>query len=204
MSVHLEFNAEGCYHALIERLSDIADNIMMQFYSEALMGLDAEGKSDTERVKAVWDETEQKIHAECKFYADAIMQSFGTGSMSDTSSRSYWDEYREMRNGSPAYFNPARPGTEIVGRPRGSYRDIYNKLHHTWGTRKGMNIEGLEWVDKFGNVVKIEPKSPTYSIQNAEEWLIRNHERRVEKKIKDEVNKFLSEECGKFFVEVGG
>lgn len=204
MSIHAEFDYDGCYRALIENLSEIADNIMMQFYSDALIGLDAKGKEDSERIKAVWDETEKKIHAECKFYADAIMESFGTGSLSDTSASSYWDEYRAMRDWKPAYFNPVRPGTEITGRPRGSYRDIYNRLHHTRGSMTGKNIEGIEWTDRDGNKVKIEPKSPSYSIQNAENWLIRNHERRVEGKIKEEIENFFSEECGKFFMEVGG
>lgn len=193
MAVSLTFDAEGCYRSLIQKLIKISDSIMEEFYNDAILGLDASGKEDSEKIDAIWDETQGYVESKCKFYANALMQSFGTGSKSDTSSDSYWDEYRAS-----GLFNPVRPGKEIVGRKRGSYIDIFGRQKYTRGSFEGENIEGIE----FSGLLKIEPVQPKYSIQNAESWLIRNHKRRVEDRIEEEVKMFFAEEAGKFFVEV--
>lgn len=197
MAVSLTFDSEGCYRALIQRLIKVSDEIMEEFYNDAIAGLDAEGKEDSERINAIWDETQSKVIAECKFYANALMQSFGTGSASDRSTDSYWAEYR-----SSGMFNPRRPTSAITGRPSGSYTNIFGEQQTTSGINAGKNLETLHIKDKNGNYIQVKPIIPTYTIQNAESWLIRNHQRRVEDKIEKEVKQFFAEEARNFFVEV--
>lgn len=196
MAVSLTFDAEGCYRALIQTLIKVSDAIMEEFYNEAIAGLDAKGKEDSKKINAIWDETKGYVESQCKFYANALMQSFGTGSLADTSADSYWQEYKSSR-----IFNPVRPGTSIVGRKRGSYIDIYGKKHSTWGNLAGKNIEGMEF-ELNGEIVKIEPVAPSHSIKNAENWLLQNHQRRIEDRIEEELKRFFSEEAKSFFIEV--
>lgn len=197
MAVSLTFDAEGCYRALIQTLIKVSDAIMEEFYNEAIAGLDAKGKEDSGKINAIWDETKGYVESQCKFYANALMQSFGTGSLADTSADSYWQEYTQSK-----LFNPVRKSTTIVGRKRGSYIDIYGKKQSSWGTYEGQDIEGA-YIDYHGMFAKIvEPIQPKYSIQNAESWLLRNHQRRVEDRIEEELKRFFSEEAKSFFIEV--
>lgn len=204
MAVSLTFDVEGCYRSLVKKLTQIADSIMEQFYNDAILGLDAEGREDSEKINSIWDETEQKVIAECKFYANALMQSFGTGNFADKSAESYWSEYSKMGTKNHGYiFNPARkPSSWISGRPKGEYTNIFGETQESTGANSGKNLEGLHIKDKNGDYIHIQPIAPKYSIQNAENWLIRNHQRRVEDRIEEEIKDFLSTEVKNFFVEV--
>lgn len=197
MAVTLTFDAEGCYRALIQKLLQIADSIMEEFYNDAILGLDAEGKADSERIDAIWNETEQKVIAKCEFYANALMESFGVGNGADVSSDSYWNEYK-----SRADFNKLRTTRTIVGRKKGWYTNIYGEKQFSEGTNAGKNLETLHIVGREGDYVQVKPIAAKRTIQNAESWLIRNHQRRVEDRIEEELKRFFSEEVGKFFVEV--
>lgn len=206
MAVSLTFDAEGCYRALIEKLIKVADAIMEEFYNDAIAGLDADGKEDSERINAIWDETQGYVETQCKFYANALMQSFGTGSAADTGEESYWDEYKKMRTKELGYiFNPSRPTSAIRGRPKiddGKYTNIFGEEQTTTGLNAGKNIETLHIEDKNGNYIQIKPMIPQRSIQNAERWLLKNHQRRVEDRIEEEVKMFFAEEAKNFFVQV--
>ncbi len=197
MAVSLRFNAEECYRALVERLMEVADSIMEQFYKEAISGLSVEAISDSERVNAIIDETQEKIIAECKFYADALMESFGVGNGADVSSESYWKEYKS----SPS-FNKLRKTRTIVGRKKGKYINIYGEKQESTGANEGKNLETLHIKGRTGEYIQVKPIAAKGTIQNAENWLIRNHQRRVEDRIEEELKRFFSEEARKFFVEV--
>lgn len=198
MAVSLTFDAEGCYRALIQKLIEVADSIMEEFYNDAILGLDAKGKEDSERINAVWDETQEYVEAHCKFYADALMQSFGTGSNADISADSYWNEYEHSD-----MFNPARQRrTTIVGRPKGKYTNIFGEEQESSGKNSGKNLEYIYITNENGETVQIKPLVPKFSIQNAEGWLIRNHQRRIEDRIEEEIKQFFAEEAKRFFVEV--
>lgn len=203
MAVTLTFDADGCFHALIEKLIEIADSIMEQFYNDAISGLDIEGQADSERIAAVWDSTNQYVTAKCEFYANALMQSFGTGSAADISSNSYWTEYKKMKTEELGFlFNPSRTTSAIRGRPEGGYTNIFGEPQKSTGRNAGKNLETLHIKDKHGKYIQVKPIIPKYSIQNAENWLIRNHQRRVEDKIEEELRNFLATEAKNFFVEV--
>lgn len=203
MAVTLTFDADGCYHALIQKLIKVADSIMEQFYNDAISGLDIEGQADSERINAIWDATNQYVTAKCEFYANALMQSFGTGSLSDRSSDSYWNEYKKMNTEELKYiFNPSRTTSAIRGRPEGGYTNIFGEPQKSTGRNAGKNLETLHIKDKHGNYIQIKPLVPKYSIQNAEDWLIRNHQRRVEDRIEEELKNFLATEVKNFFIEL--
>lgn len=198
----LSFDADGLIQALIQRLITVMDSLMSEFYRDATSGLSAEGKEDTELVKAKYDAMANAIKAECIFQAQAIMESFGTGSNADMSAEAYWKEYEASDS-----FNPARRdkgNAYISGRPEGTYINIFGKPQTSSGRNEGRNIEYKYITDENGNKVQIKPLVPTRSIQNAETWIIRDTETKVERRIAMEITKFLTEEGHRFFVEVGG
>lgn len=197
MAVTLTFDADGCFHALIEKLIEIADSIMEQFYNDAISGLDIEGQADSERIAAVWDSTNQYVTTKCEFYANALMQSFGVGSGADISSESYWNKYKSRSD-----FNSLRTGRTILGRKKGKYTNIFGEEQESTGRNAGKIIEGLHIKGKNGDYVQVKPIIAKRSIQNAERWLITNHQRRVEDKIEEELRNFLATEARNFFVEV--
>lgn len=53
---------------------------------------------------------------QCIFYADAIVDSYGTGSLADTGVGSFWKEYTAQKGANG--FNPSRTTKYISGRPR--------------------------------------------------------------------------------------
>lgn len=203
-SIHFDYNA--CYRAIVERLIHVMDDLINEFYQEATSGLDEKGKSSSEKVAAtVTDETDytdfhsasgmaEFITAKCKFYADALMQSFGTGSLADTGSESYWEEYKQRSD-----FNRARKSTYIAGRPAGIYTDIWGNKRISSGSNEGKNLEGLHVRNVSGEMDQVKPMVPSRSIQNAERWIIKDGETRIERRLEMEINDFFATEAGKFF-----
>lgn len=209
MDNSLQFDADAMYADLIEHLMSVMDSINQQFFKEATAYLSAEGKEDSDIEKAILENAPDFIESEgnkfivarCKFYAEALMDSFGTGSKADTSDRSYWEDYKETANGTPAFFNPLRTGTTVVGRPRGSYVDIYGKQRSTWGNRAGQSIEIKDAPpDEKDSSWRFVPKSPSYSIQQAEDWFMKNgYVRRIEGRIEEEIIEFIKQNANKYF-----
>lgn len=208
MAFSLQFDSEKFYEDLVDHLLTVMDSINQQFFKEATNGLSSDGKADSDIEKAVVEDfsdydaaTGTKfINARCQFYADAIMESFGTGSKSDTSEDSYWEDYRATANGSPAYFNPLRTGTTIVGRPRGSYINIYGEQKSTFGNMAGKSIEVKDAKNEEDKKWRVEPKSPSYSIQRAEDWSMRDgYSRKIEGKIEEAILQFIQENASNYF-----
>lgn len=205
MAISLTFDAQSFYNDLINELLNAMNDLINEFYREATSGLDSEGKADTEIIKAsISDTTEhdsyiplgdvpEYITAKCKFYADALMQSFGTGSLADTGPNSYWNEYTQSE-----LFNKSRDGKYIAGRPRGSYKNIYGERQSSWGKFEGENIEGFE----FSGLFKIEPTPSSHSIQNAERWIIKDGKTKIERRIEMIINQFIAKRGSSYFKEV--
>lgn len=220
MSISLTFDAQAMYNDLMDELLKSMNDLINEFYKEATSGLDTDGKADSEVIKAsISDTTEhdsymplgnapEYITAKCKFYANALMQSFGTGNFADKSSESYWAEYSKMNTKEHGYiFNPSRkPSSWISGRPYndndGKYTNIFGEEQKSTGVNAGKNLEGLHIQDKNGNYIQIKPISPTRSIQNAERWVIKDGETKIERRIEMVVTKFLTERASDYFIEV--
>lgn len=204
MAISLTFDSQGFYNDLMDELLKAMNDLINEFYREATSGLNGEGKNDTEIIPAYLSDTTEHdsymplgdvpeyIVAQCKFYANALIQSFGTGSLADTGHDSYWNEYTKSE-----LFNKSRGGKYIAGRPRGSYKNIYGERQSSWGKFEGENIEGLE----FSGLFKIEATPPSYSIQNAERWIIKNGETKIERRIETVIKKFITERASSYFIQ---
>lgn len=95
-----------------------------------------------------------------------LADSYGTGSnMLDINPG--LAEYRNSKT-----WNPVRKGKAIVGRPEGTYTDLFGRVRKTSGTFKGVNIEGKR-VSKntSGDDYYISATNPSYAIQLAEQYL---------------------------------
>ena len=102
-----------------------------------------------------------------------LADSYGTGSLM-LSDNPGLAEYKADKK----RWNPLRSGKAIVGRPEGSYTDIFGRKHKTTGAFAGKNIEGRK-VHSSDKIKKgrritgyyIAPTHPSYAIQIAEKWL---------------------------------
>lgn len=216
--IALRFNGEQFYTELRDRLVVAMDEINSEFFRAATSGMSADAKSASEKDRAVVEgETDYKgdlghsgmdeeyINARCRFYADAILESFGTGSKADRGPFSQWEEYEKSK-----YFNPARKGKmNIVGRPASPnpYLNIWGEHEYTSGKNAGKNLERLDGLyvtnPVTGLTEKIEPQRPTYAIQNTEVWLMQDRETSIERRIATEVEKFISDtDMTKYFYYV--
>lgn len=132
-----------------------------------------------------------EIEAVCEFYADAIMDSFGTGSLMDAENK-FWDDYM-----SSGLYNPkrsSRPGDYIRGRPPGEYTDIYGNPATSSGKRAGIKIENqTEGKGRF------KPKPASRKIQNAESFLFNAGHHKLEQEVERALDAWLSANYTKYF-----
>lgn len=203
----LRFNSEQFYADLRERLVVAMDALNDEFFRAATSGMSSDARAASEKDRAVVEGTTdykgalptgadpEYINARCWFYADAILESYGIGSKADRGPRSQWEEYEKSD-----LFNPARKGRmNIVGRPASPnpYKNIWGEDEYTSGRNAGKNLERLDGLyvtnPVTGLTEKIEPKKPTYAIQNAEVWLMQNRETSMERRIRTEIEKFIAE-----------
>lgn len=175
----LQFNA-GAFIADAEKiLIETLNKVNSEFYSKA-------GEADSQIYPAYVEG--DKISAICEFYADAIMDSFGTGRLADTGNK-YWDDYL----GSGLY-NPVRntaPGTPIVGRKAGEYTNIYGEKSESSGKRAGLNVEGV-----------YRPIPASRKIQNAESFLFNDGYHRLEQEVERAFDSWVSQNYSKYFTVV--
>lgn len=99
-----------------------------------------------------------------------LADSYGTGSLALTSNPGY-QKYRNNVGDDEGQWNPARKTRAIAGRPEGSYTDLFGREKYSSGYFKGYDIEG--WTMSTG--FKIEPVSPSYALQLAEQWLYKTY-----------------------------
>lgn len=194
--IALRFNGQKFYDDLYDQLHNTMLQVLDRFFREATSGLSSVGKADSNR-DGIVELLDTKIKAQCSFYAEALMDSYGTGSLMDKSNP-YFVEYARSE-----FYNQSRgssPGSPIIGRGK-EYTNIYGETIKTSGRNKGRNLEGQYIRDKeTGELVYIEPKRPSYSIQNAEKWLMQdNRSTYMERAIEQTVIKFISENATKYF-----
>lgn len=210
MAIALRFNGEQFYTDLRERLVEAMNKSVTRFFNEATFRMSAEAKADSDlelaKIEGITDyfdphnkgsAAEEYINARCKFYADAIVESFGIGSKADMGMSSYWDDYEKSE-----FFNEARRAKRtnaILGRKKGPYKDLWGRPAESSGKKEGQLLESKtgrprKWKDeKTGKWIKLEPKYGNFKIQQAEAWVIKNGETYVERAIETAVEKFLIE-----------
>lgn len=149
----LKFDAQKFAYDLIKYLIIGADKAMEHFISDAQSHLKY-SKEDYDKIDAYYDIASEKIIAKCKFYALAIIESFGTGSKMDTTNP---DLAAYMNS---IYWNPDRRRFAIAGRKKGTYTNIFGETVTSSGKYRGKEIENI-----------VPARAPSHAIQNAERKL---------------------------------
>ncbi len=177
----LVFDSKAAQRDLTKRLIKLTDEIILRFFYEATEGIDEFFDIDIEEAELAAG----RIKSRVIFGAATILHSYGTGSLADKSNPAL-QEYMNS-----VYFNPARRGMLIVGRPEGFYRNIFGgNDFYSAGKFEGYVMEG-----RFTDPIK-----PTYSIQNAEKWL-KAKDGYVQRYLDYEIRNFVKS-MGKYFRNV--
>lgn len=186
------FEAAQMADELCKVLISTTDECIKEFVQNVKASLN-EGKDAVETEEVILNEVNHII-AHAKFYADAILDSYGVGSLADTGPNTYWDEYMKSQ-----FFNPARSGKEIVGRPFGHFTDPWGRDIQTSGRFEGVPIEGWKWTLKDGTEVEIKPKAPSRAIQSQEAWIIGKDYTWIERRLQTAAQTWLIQNSRRFF-----
>ncbi len=154
---HLRFNKRKALSDYKKAVKAAANQLLKELYSDIKAEMTTtEGVKDLHRMR----EDEEKIFKRMVVgYAHAIIDSYGTGSKMDTHYNTALSDYK-----SSELYNPARSGKTIVGRPKGSYTNIFGETQVSSGKREGKSVE------KF-----YKPQSPSYAFQRAEIWFFKGN-----------------------------
>ncbi len=177
----LKFNSAGFVELYKSELMKTTNEIMKSFEKDVKMRLN-KAKNDIEREESI-AEGKNIISAKITAYAQAIIESYGTGSKMDTSNP-YLEEYK-----SSDLWNPARKGLAISGRPAGKYTNILGEEKISSGSMEGKNLEEISPL--------FQARTPTMAIQQAEQWLKENtgyfeHELNLfQQKVFSNINQFF-------------
>lgn len=147
----LKFDVEQLAYDLCDTLVDAADEIINIFMNDLNTSLRA---NDFEEQKAIFDMAAGMIIASCVSYAESILESYGRGSLMDKDNPAL-EEYMNSE-----FWNPERNSSTIVGRPKGTYTNIFGETTTSKGKMAGLYLEHI-----------VSPIAPSYAIQNAEKRL---------------------------------
>lgn len=182
MAKTLKFNSVQAYADLSQAIKKAADALIREYFSEVYSKLDTiKGR---EALEIMSEDEENFLRRKVIGYADAIMDSYGTGSKMDKSNPAL-DDYMDSD-----MWNSLRVGLSIVGREKGTYKDIYGKTEYSKGTFAGMDLEAIKLV---------KPKAPSYAFQQADTWFFGGN--RVDEVLTAAIKKFFrSENMKKYFI----
>lgn len=153
MAMVLKLDYELFAQDLCEELAKGADEAMQHFLNDAKSDLSS---NDQEIEPSVVDMAKKTISTFCTFYAQSILKSYGRGSAMDMSNEYLSEYFGNQELG----WNPVRKSAQIVGRPQGSYTNIFGEEKYSKGNMEGLNLEEM-----------FPPQKPSYAIQNAEKRL---------------------------------
>lgn len=176
MAKRIYFDSNAASQHFTQEMLNTAEDILDSFRREATQGLENFNDTKTELPK----EIKGFIIGKVFFYADAIMESYGTGSLIDRNNP-FLSEYINNAN-----FNRFRDKNNlyIAARKHGEpYTNIYGEKQVGGGNNPGFNLE------KTG-IEKYQPKSPKYTIQQAEDWYVKDS-KLINSRIDETIRKFL-------------
>lgn len=181
----LQLDVQGLTNEILNKLEIELNWAFEAWETEAYSRLMDIEFADRAVIEAELQRQSNSIIAYLKANKFALADSYGTGSL-------MLDDipgFQEYRNSSE--WNPARKGKAIVGRPRGKYKDFFGDTRISFGHKEGVNIEGLE---KYNGEI-IEPRRPSYALQDAEKFLYKTYLNRAYKNAIDKINfaKYLIE-----------
>lgn len=168
--------AAAGYSTAVQRA---ADKLLEDLYEEINGKMEtSEGKNDLQKMT---ENEEMIFRRKVIGCADAIMDSYGTGSEMDKTNPFYMS-YRHS-----SLWNTVRRGTvDIVGRPRGFYIDIYGRKRYSAGKMEGISLEKFYGPISSKKIVK-EPLAPSYAFQRAETWFTKGN------KVNEVLSLYISE-----------
>lgn len=148
----LKFNSAKAIDGFKTAILKATDRILEEYYDEIY------SKMKTQKAKeglTKMSETEENlIRIKIIGDANAIMDSYGTGSTMDKNNP-YLQEYMNSE-----LWNDLRQGYAIVGRAEGEYTNIYGDTAYSSGKMAGSDVEYITHTRK-----------PSYAFQNAEIWI---------------------------------
>lgn len=154
-------------------VKDAADQLLQECYREIQSTMKTrEGTAD---LHLLTEDEENYFRRMVEGGAYAIMDSYGTGSKMDTHYNEALEEYKRS-----ALYNPSREGKTIVGRPEGSYTNIFGETAVSSGKREGKSVEDF-----------YPPQSPSYAFQRAEIWFFKGQNNRVKEVITQHIDRFI-------------
>ena len=167
----LRIDKKGLANEILDKLKIELDSVFEIWEKEVYSKLKYQTFRDNAIVESYLIKETNKIIAYLKANTYTLADSYGTGSLM-LSNNPGFQSYKNSNR-----WNRARTGKTIVGRPRGSYKDIFGNTRKSLGTMEGVPIEGLEkWhrrivEDNSSSELTIEPVSPSYALQDAEKFL---------------------------------
>ena len=184
----LQFDKQGLANEILKKLEIELEHSFIAWRTEVLSKLKHPffGTDTRPEVEYEIKKESSRIVAYLKANTYVLADSYGTGSLMLKDNPGY-AEYKNSK-----YWNPARRGNAIAGRPAGTYTDVLTgKQRTSSGTMEGENIEGWEMHTGY----KIEPAVPSYAIQMADKWLYETYLPNAYKLIIKEINfaKYLKE-----------
>lgn len=167
----LTFNSARAAAGYKKAVQNAADQLLKDLYEEISQRLNtSEGKKDLQKMT---ENEEMIFRRKVIGCADAIMDSYGTGSEMDKTNP-FYNAYRHS-----SLWNVSKRGTvAIVGRHKGFYIDIYGRKRYSTGRRETENIEDY-----------YEPISPSYAFQRAETWFTKGNG----SKVNEVLSRYLAE-----------
>ena len=150
----LKFNSTACFEALKAEIKVAIVKLQKIFLEEAKSGMRTpEGAESLE----LWniEELANYFSAQIIGGAYAVMDNYGKGSLMDENNPAL-DDYKNSE-----LWNPAREGNSIVGRPKGSYTNIFGETQYSQGKKEGELLEE-----------KYPPSPPSFAIETALRWIV--------------------------------
>lgn len=151
----LKFNSTACFEALKTEIKIAIVKLQKIFLEEAKSGMRTpEGAESLE----LWniEELTNYFSAQIIGGAYAVMDNYGTGSKMSLEENPALDDYKNSE-----LWNPARKGDGIVGRPKGSYTNIFGETQYSSGRKEGELLE-----------IKYPPSPPSFAIETALRWIV--------------------------------
>ena len=181
----LKLDIKGLTNEILNKLETELNWAFEAWETEVYQRLKTPEFADNAEVEAELHKETNTIIAYLKANPVVIADSYGTGSLMLDNIPGF-QEYRNSKN-----WNPVRTGKTIVGRTKGEYTDVFGNKRSSRGSMAGLDIERL--VIRIGD--KIETESPSYALQDAENFLYATYLPRAYKLAVQNIN------FGKYLIE---